>query len=91
MDGLLLFCGAQVTVDTKLVSALKGDGEPRRGVADRDGVALAAARRDKERTYLELVGLGARALLVVLALVVGGRWSEEAKILVRLLEGTGEI
>ena len=36
-------------------------GEPRRGAADHDGVALAAARRDKERTYPELVRPGARA------------------------------
>ena len=54
-------------------SALKGDGEPRRGAADRDGVALAAARRDKERTCPELVGPGARARLVVLALAGGLR------------------
>ena len=85
VDGLPLYGGAQLAVDTTLVSALKSDGEPRRGAADRDGVALAAARRDKERTYPELVGPGARARLVVLALEVGGRWSEEAKIFVRLL------
>ena len=46
---------AQLAVDTTLVSAFKGDGEPKRGAADRDGVAFAAARRDKERTYRELV------------------------------------
>ena len=57
----------------------------RRGAADRDGVAFAAARRTKERTYPELVGPGSRARLVVLALEVGGRWSEEAKLFVRLL------
>ena len=79
VDGLPLYGGAQLAVDTTLVSTLKSDGEARRGAADRDGVALAAARRDKERTYPELVGPGARARLV------GGRWSEEAKIFVRLL------
>ena len=77
--------GVQLAVDTTLVSALKGDGEPSRGAADRDGVALAEARRTKERTCSELVGPGSRARLVVLALEVGGRWSEEAKIFVRLL------
>ena len=74
-----------MAVDTTLVSALKGDGEPSRGAADRDGVALAEARRTKERTCPEVVGPGSRARLVVLALEVGGRWSEEAKIFVRLL------
>ena len=56
VDGLPLFGGVQLAVDTTLVSALKGDGVPRRGAADRDGVALAEARRTKERTYPELVG-----------------------------------
>ena len=31
------------------MSALKGNGEPRRGAADHDGVALSEARRVKER------------------------------------------
>ena len=34
-----LFMAAQVVVDTTLVFALKVNGEPRRGAADRDGVA----------------------------------------------------
>ena len=83
VDGLPLFGGEQLAVDTTL--ALKGTGEPRKGAADRDGVALAAARRVKERTYPELVDPGRRARLVVFALEVGGRWSEEAKIFIRLL------
>ena len=49
--------------------------EARRGAARQDGVALAAARRRKERTYPELVARGARARLVVLGVEVGGRWS----------------
>ena len=85
VDGLPLFSDRQLAVDTTLVSALKGNGEPMRGAADRDGVALSEARRVKERTYPELVGPGARAQLVVLALEVGGRWSEEAKIFIRLI------
>ena len=70
-DGLPLWGGVQLAVDTTLVSALRGDRNPRRGAATRDGVALSEAR-DKERTYPELVGPGARARLVVLALEVGG-------------------
>ena len=85
VDGLPLHGGVQLAIDTTLVSAVKGDGSPRRGAADRDGVALANARRRKMRTYPELVGAGARARLVVLALEVGGRWSSEASNFVKLL------
>ena len=83
VDGLPLFGGVQLAVDTIWVSALKGDGEPRRRAADRDGVAFAKARRIKERTCPELVGPGSRARLVVLALEVGGRWSKKANIFPR--------
>ena len=62
-DGLPLFAGAQLAVDTTLVSALHAAGEPRRGGADEDGVSLVAASRRKERTYPELVGLGTPARL----------------------------
>ena len=46
-DGLPLFGGAQLAVDTTLVSVLRGDGSARTGAARRDGVPLAAARRAK--------------------------------------------
>ena len=85
VDGLPLFGGAQLAIDTTLVSALHANGEPHRGAAEEDGVALVAARRRKERTYPELVGLGTRARLVVLAVEVGGRWSRETQIFLRLL------
>ena len=62
-DGLPLWGGVQLAVDATLVSALRGDGNPRRGAATRDGVALTEARRAKERTYPELVGPGSRARL----------------------------
>ena len=52
-DGLPLFGGAQLAVDTTLVSALHCDGSARAGAAHRDGVALEVARRRKERTYPE--------------------------------------
>ena len=51
VDGLPLHGGVQLAIDTTLVSAVKGDGSPQRGAADRDGVALANARRRKMRTY----------------------------------------
>jgi len=83
VDGLPLFHGAQLAVDTILVSALKRNGEPRTGAADVDGAACTAARRRKMRTYPELSGENRRARLVVLALEVGGRWSREACTFVR--------
>ena len=49
------------------------------------GAALTIARRRKERRYPELVGPGRRARLVVLGLEVGGRWSVETQIFIRLL------
>ena len=73
-DGLTAFRGAQLAIDTTLVSAIRRDGTARPGAATRAGVALAAARRTKERTYPELTGEGGRARLVVLAEVgVDGR------------------
>ena len=82
-DGLPLFGGAQLAVDTTLVWPLHADGS--RHAADSDGAVLATARRRKERTYSELVGPESRARLVVLALETGGRWSDEAMAFVRLL------
>ena len=79
VDGLPLYGGMQLAIDTTLVSSVRGDGEPRRGAADTDGVALLQARKRKENTYPELRGPRARARLVVVALEVGSRWSAEAK------------
>ena len=70
VDGLPLHGGVQLAVDTTLVSFVRGSGEPRQGAATTDGVALTQARRRKEKTYRELTGPGARARLVVLALVL---------------------
>ena len=80
VDGLTLWHGAQLAVDTTLVSPLHGDGSARRNAATTSGVALRDARRAKERTYPELTGEGGRARLVVLAAEVGGRWSEETAL-----------
>ena len=72
-DGLPLFHGAQVALDTTLVSPLRRDGTPHTRCAVEDGVALMQARRRKERTYPELSGAHGRARLVVLACEVGGQ------------------
>jgi len=83
-NGLPLFNGAQLAIDATLVSPLRRDGTARPRAAAQDGVALEAARRSKETTYRELVE-GRRCRLVVLALKVGGRWSQEAIDFVRHL------
>ena len=84
-DGLTLWHGAQLAIDTTLVSPLRRDGSARFRAADQDGAVLMEARRRKERTYPELSGEGGRARLVVLAAEVGGRWSDEtAKFLAAL-------
>ncbi len=49
-----------------------------------EGAALVPARRQKERTYRELVN-GRCCRLVVLARDVVGRWSDEAVEFIRLL------
>ena len=83
-DGLPIFGGSQLALDTTLVCALHCDGSPHTGAADMDGVVLRAGRR-KERRYPELVGRGSRARLVVLAIEVGGRWSPELQSFVAQL------
>ena len=84
-DGLSLFGGAQLAIDTTLVSALRRDGTATRGAANHNGAAIQAAHRRKERTYPELVGEGGRARLVTLAGEVGGRWSIETANFLRAL------
>ena len=84
-EGLPLFGGVQLVVDTTLVAPLRSDGSPRPNVPSEMVWALQAARRRKERTYPELVGPRARARLVVWAGEVGGRWSGETLACLRLL------
>ena len=71
-EGLPLHGGAQLAVDTTLVSAHHCDATARPGAAHIDGAALVVARRRKERAYPELVGPRSRAKLVLLAGEVGG-------------------
>ena len=83
-NGLPLWGGAQLAVDTTLVSPVRRTGTPQPGAATTDGVQLQRARRRKETKYYELLQ-SRRCRLVVLTLEVGGRWSEEAVTFVRLL------
>ena len=73
VDGLLLFGGAQLAVDTMLVSPVRANGQPRRRCAEHDGAGLEQARQDKVSTYPELSIAFGRARLVVLAAETGGR------------------
>ena len=50
-DGLTLWRGAQLAIDTTLVSPLRRDGTARARAANHDGAALDDARRRKEATY----------------------------------------
>ena len=79
VDGLPLFGGAQLAVDTTLVCALRSDGRPTTRAAVEDGAKVTRARRRKETTFPELVGRHARARLVVLGVEVGGRFSTETE------------
>ena len=83
-NGLPLWGGVQLAVDTTLVSALDASGRPRRHQRRTLGAALRIARLAKERTYPELIR-AQRCRLVVLAIEVADRWSSEAVEFVRLL------
>ena len=83
-EGLPLFGGVQLVVDTTLVSPLRGEGSPRPNAAVRDGVALQVARRRKERTHPELVGR-VRVLGWSSGLEKLGCWSGETLTCLRLL------
>ena len=61
-DGLPLFHGAQLAIDTTMVSVVRADGAPRRQCAGRDGAALDQARRTQELRYPELSGDQGRAV-----------------------------
>ena len=86
-NGLRLWGGAQLAVDTTLVSPLTSSSQPRRRAGQYAGAALQDARKSKERAYLELLR-SRRCRLVVLALETGGRWSPEATTFLRLLAQT---
>jgi len=83
-NGLPVWGGVQLAVDATLVFPVRRNGTARPRAATEDGAALVDAARRKRRRYPEF-GARGRCHLVVLGLEVGGRWSEEATIFVRLL------
>ena len=60
-DGLPLYHGAQLVIDTTLVCALRGDSIPHPKCATEDGVSLLRAEKKKRDTYPELGERGSRA------------------------------
>ena len=64
-DDFPLHGGAQLTIDTKMVSPLHSNGVARRGASSRKGLALEVARKRKE--IIELAGGVGMARLVVFA------------------------
>ena len=84
-NGLPLYQGAQVAVDTTLVSPVSRDGTAR-ARADREPGAAAsdAARRKRQETYPELLA-ARRCKLVVVGLEVGGRLTADTVTFLRLL------
>ena len=84
-NGLPLWHGAQLAVDTTCVSPVTRSGEPRPGADSQPGLALLQATRRKRRdTYPEL-SRSPRCHLVVFAVEVGGRWGSEPATFLRLL------
>ena len=71
-------------VDTTSVSPLTSAGVPRRRRGSTAGVALAEARRAKERTYLLPIG-AVWLFLALRSVMVGGNWSAEAATFIWLL------
>ena len=55
-DGLSLFHGTQIAIDTILVSVLRRDGTSHLQCANEYGAALVQVRRRKELRYPELGG-----------------------------------
>ena len=84
-NGLPLWHGAQLAVDTTCVSPVPRSGEPRPGADSQPGLALQLATRRKRReTYPEL-SRSPRCRLVVFAVETGGRWGPEPTAFLRLL------
>ena len=78
VGGLPLWNGAQLAIDTTMVSPVRSEGTARAGTASINGKASDVARARKARRYPELSGEHGWARLLVLGTEVGGRWSTEA-------------
>ena len=85
VNGLPLWHGAQLAVDTTLVSPVGRDGFPRvRGDVLPGRAIEEATNKKRHDTYRELLA-ARRCRLVVLGVEVGGRWGDEAVDFLRRL------
>ena len=73
-NNLPLWNGAQIAIDTTLVSPLGRNGTAVDNSHAFDGRALRRAHRRKARTYPELHAANGRVKFIVLAIEIGGRW-----------------
>ena len=71
-NNLPLWGGAQLAIDTTLVSPVGSNSTPIPNAHVLDGLASRRARRRKESTYPELLHSD-RVRMIVLALEIGGR------------------
>ena len=83
-NNLPIWQGAQIAVDTTIVSPLKRDGEPRPQADREPGLALRQAVDRKLRAYPEL-RCARRCKLVVFGVELGGRFSQSTLTFLRLL------
>ena len=89
-DGLSLWNGSQLAIDTTLVSPLHRDGRARRKAATHNGAALQCARRRKTITYPELSGEGGRITSGGVGGGSGGTFLRRSSILCARL-GKGKV
>ena len=75
-SGLAAYGRSQLAVDVTIRSPLDRTGAPRPRAHWQDGASAESARHDKEQKYPELVS-GSRCRLTVLAVEIGGRFSNE--------------
>ena len=87
-NGLPIWHGAQLAVDTTLVSPIRGDGRPHRRAASEPGVVLGRADWRKRRSIYPELLQARRSRLLVLGFEVGGRWSGAALDFLRRLART---
>ena len=84
-NGLPLWRGARIAVDTTLVSPVQRDGRARPGADARPALALQQAKTRKLRTYPELQPGGHTLSLGCLRTRGGGRFDSQALALLRRL------
>ncbi len=82
--GLPVYRGVPMAIDASMVSALHAGETPWSKAASEDGVAIRRAETDKATAYPELVR-SPLLRLVTVACEVGGRWSSEARDVLRRL------